>query len=221
MPNGVLLRTARNTPRKRPRQERSKATVDAILTAAAKVLHAEGVEGATTNRIAELAGVSIGSLYQYFPSKDALVAALIDAANQKWRETFEAKVVMLWKEDLAVAARALVGELFRGYQENIRLHQILQAHLPLVGRMEDVRRLREDIGAMVRAALESRREELVPKNLDLAVFIMVRTVDALADTTLHERPHLLANEELVDEVTDMVLCYLTSPRPPRKKRRAS
>jgi AcrR family transcriptional regulator len=59
------------TPRKLPQQDRSKVTVDAILTATAHILTQEGYDRTTTNRIAELAGVSIGSLYQYFPSKEA------------------------------------------------------------------------------------------------------------------------------------------------------
>jgi AcrR family transcriptional regulator len=66
----------RLSPRKRPVQRRSKETVRAILEAAAQVLEREGLEGATTDRIAERAGVSIGSLYQYFPSKQAIVLAL-------------------------------------------------------------------------------------------------------------------------------------------------
>jgi len=61
-----------------PQQDRSKVTVDAILTATARILTQEGYDRATTNRIAELAGVSIGSLYQYFPSKEALVTSLAE-----------------------------------------------------------------------------------------------------------------------------------------------
>jgi AcrR family transcriptional regulator len=64
-------------PRKRPKQARSAATVDAIVEAAARILEVEGFEGFTTNAIAQRAGVSIGSLYQYFPTKDAITRALI------------------------------------------------------------------------------------------------------------------------------------------------
>lgn len=69
-------REAPVAPRKKPRQARARATVDAILIAAAHSLKTEGFEHATTNRIAELAGVSIGSLYQYFPNKVSIVGAL-------------------------------------------------------------------------------------------------------------------------------------------------
>ncbi len=71
------------SPRKRPRQQRSTATVDAILDGAAHILERHGLEGFNTNAVAARAGVSIGSLYQYFPGKDAVMAALIrrDAQN--------------------------------------------------------------------------------------------------------------------------------------------
>jgi len=65
-------------PRKTPRQARSQATVEAILAAATRVLSRESLAGFNTNRVAEVAGVSVGSLYQYFPNKAALVVALID-----------------------------------------------------------------------------------------------------------------------------------------------
>ncbi len=64
-------------PRKSPVQARSAATVEAILEAAARILETEGLEGYTTNAIAKRAGVSVGSLYQYFPNKDAITAALV------------------------------------------------------------------------------------------------------------------------------------------------
>src|SRR6516225_3163389 len=69
---------AHTLPRKNAMQTRSKATVDAILEATARILVKDGYDHASTNRVAEAAGVSIGSLYQYFPSKEALVAALIE-----------------------------------------------------------------------------------------------------------------------------------------------
>lgn len=88
-----MSKTPTSTPRRAPRQARSKATVAAIREAAARVLVAEGYERATTNRIAEVAGVSIGTLYQYFDSRDAildalaedLLAAVISAANDAMR----------------------------------------------------------------------------------------------------------------------------------------
>lgn len=64
------------TPRKTPRQERSLRTVQRILDATARIFHEQGYAGATTNDIADEANLSIGSLYQYFPNKDAVLVAL-------------------------------------------------------------------------------------------------------------------------------------------------
>src|SRR3569833_4450963 len=70
-------------PRKDASQERSRATVAALVEATARILVREGFDKASTNRIAEVAGVSVGSLYQYFTSKEALVAAVIDRHNEE------------------------------------------------------------------------------------------------------------------------------------------
>jgi AcrR family transcriptional regulator len=71
-------RRSRLDPRKLPAQSRSTATVVAVLEAAARILERHGFERYTTNAIAERAGVSIGSFYQYFPNKDAVTVALIE-----------------------------------------------------------------------------------------------------------------------------------------------
>jgi len=71
-----MVRRPRTNPRKIASQERSRATVDALVEATARILIKEGYDRASTNKIAAVAGVSIGSLYQYFPSKEALVAAV-------------------------------------------------------------------------------------------------------------------------------------------------
>jgi AcrR family transcriptional regulator len=75
------------TPRKSPSQERSRATVEAVLIAAARILEDRGLGGFNTNAVAERAGVSIGSLYQYFPSKDAILAALMHRSLAQFSET--------------------------------------------------------------------------------------------------------------------------------------
>jgi AcrR family transcriptional regulator len=69
-------------PRKTPRQRRSAELVEAIYEGGARILETEGLAGLNTNRVAEVAGVSVGSLYQYFPSKDAIVAGLLQRSRQ-------------------------------------------------------------------------------------------------------------------------------------------
>jgi AcrR family transcriptional regulator len=78
MPGGIVTTKKRQSlkPRKIPQQSRAGQTVAAILEAAARILESKGIEGLNTNIVAQRAGVSIGSLYQYFPGKDALIVAL-------------------------------------------------------------------------------------------------------------------------------------------------
>jgi AcrR family transcriptional regulator len=78
-----MARKPLTNPRKQASQVRSRATVDALIEATARILVSEGFDRSSTNRIAEKAGVSIGSLYQYYPSKEGLVAAVIDRHNQE------------------------------------------------------------------------------------------------------------------------------------------
>ncbi|HWU64535.1 MAG TPA: TetR/AcrR family transcriptional regulator [Ensifer sp.] len=70
-------------PRKTPRQRRSADLVEAIYEGGARILETEGLAGLNTNRVAEVAGVSVGSLYQYFPSKEAIVAGLLRRSRQE------------------------------------------------------------------------------------------------------------------------------------------
>src|SRR5690349_24663898 len=78
----MMPRKALTSPRKYASQARSRAPVDALIDATARILVREGFDKASTNLIAEVAGVSVGSLYQYFPSKEALVAAVLERDQQ-------------------------------------------------------------------------------------------------------------------------------------------
>src|SRR5246127_2557699 len=98
----------RTVPRKMPKQQRSKETVDVILTATARILVKDGFDRASTNRIADAAGVSIGSLYQYFPSKEALVAALVEQHTSKMTHEIVGALEKVARLPLEAAVRAMV-----------------------------------------------------------------------------------------------------------------
>src|SRR5262245_9490004 len=92
-------------PRKHASQQRSRATVDALIEATARILVKEGFDSASTNRIAEQAGVSVGSLYQYFPSKEALVAAVIQRHQQELQRVARAVLPKVERQSLKQAMR--------------------------------------------------------------------------------------------------------------------
>jgi AcrR family transcriptional regulator len=203
------------SPRKSPRQQRSKVTVDAMLTAGARILAQEGLEAATTARIAEVAGVSIGTLYQYFPSKEAIVAALIDRYFADVEEQFTATLAGLSSAPTDLAVKELVRMLVRMVRTNAPLYGVLEVQSKALGKYSDERRTRDVIGAQVVAFLKSRRKGLRPKSLDAAIFLSVHVVDALVEATLIERPEFLATQEFEDELCDLVGRYLLADQSER------
>src|SRR5579863_7190768 len=112
-------------PRKLASQERSRATVDALLEATTRILIKEGYDRASTNRIAEVAGVSIGSLYQYFPSKEALVAAVIDRHSQEISAATRTALLQAATLPIEAAAREFVSVGIDGHRVNPKLHGVL------------------------------------------------------------------------------------------------
>jgi AcrR family transcriptional regulator len=101
--------------RKKPSQARSAWTVDLILQAAAQVLETRGEEALTTKTVAERAGVSIGTLYQYFPNRDAILVALADREAQRIAERMRALINRSASENAQDPGRSVIKTLIRSY----------------------------------------------------------------------------------------------------------
>lgn len=121
----------RARPRKQPRQARAQHTVDAIIEAAARILEDQGHGGFTTNAVAELAGVSIGTLYQYFPDKDALLGSLITRETSLLVAEAETAAAEISEQE---ALDAVIWAAVRHQTRRPRLARLLdfeEARLPL------------------------------------------------------------------------------------------
>ena len=116
--------------RREPKQRRSRQTVDAVLEAVQRVLKRHGAEAITTNRIAEAAGVSIGSLYQYFPDKRAIFTALYDRHVDDVRHVIERTMADCTSASLEDFTRELVEGLANVHTEDAELHEIVSAAVP-------------------------------------------------------------------------------------------
>ena len=201
-------------PRKRPLQERSRATVDAILTAATHVFSAQGYAGATTNKVAERAGVSIGSLYQYFPNKDALLAALIDA-HVREGETLLTKAAaegITAGEGLPSVVRRLVRAMVEFHARDRALHRVLFEEAPLP---RSVRRRIEEIEAQVTGLVAQylvRAAHPPPPDPALAAAIVVQTVEGLTHRLVVYGHDDVSVERWVEEISTLVVRYLAAPR---------
>ncbi|OJH38522.1 TetR/AcrR family transcriptional regulator [Cystobacter ferrugineus] len=212
----------RASPRKRPRQERSKATVEVILEAAAHVLVSSGYEGTTTKQVAERAGVSIGSLYQYFPSKEALVAMLVERLHQRVLGILADKLVPHPITDLAQEVRELVRSLVDVYGVNPELQRVLLEQAPRIGPLQVVQEIEARVEFLVQGVLSQNLEFERPRNLSLVVFIIIRALRSAVWAAVVERPELIGTPELVEELSALVLGYLRplerlAPGPERPK----
>ena len=201
----------RTNPRKTASQKRSRLTVDALLGATARILVREGFDKASTNRIAEVAGVSVGSLYQYFPSKEALVAALIDRHNQEVMHAVQGELTEAVNLPIEQAVRKLISVAVKAHRIDPKLHRVLAEQIPRVGKLENIETFNRQNYVLFANYLERRRDEIRAVDLELAAFVCVTSIEALTHTAVlhHKIVSDEATEALVEETTRLVVGYLT------------
>jgi AcrR family transcriptional regulator len=206
MPQRVAVKS-----RKEAVQGRSKATVEAILRATAHILVRGGYETMTTNRVAEDAGVSIGSLYQYFPNKEAIVSALIDRHLEDQMQWLRQAAMRAMTEPLEEAARTLIDGLIAAHRVDPELHRVFFEELPRMGGLKRVERLEAETLELVKTYLVARVPEVAKhRSLEVVAFLVVRAVEGAAHGAVLLRPDLLAAPTFVDEVVKLVVAYVTA-----------
>jgi AcrR family transcriptional regulator len=206
-----MARRPLTNPRKQASQERSRATVDALIEATARILVREGFDRASTNRIAQQAGVSIGSLYQYYPSKEALVAAVIEHHNGELMQVVRAALAEVAALPIEHAMRKIVGAAIEAHRIDPQLHRVLAEQIPRTGRLERVEAFNREYYALFMDYLEGHKAKLRTADLGLAAFVCVTSIEALTHTAVLHRSEMLSDEAvetLVDEVTRLVVRYL-------------
>jgi len=203
-----MQRQARTSPRKRPIQERSRATVDSILQATARVLVKHGFDGLTTNLVAQTAGVSVGSLYQYFPNKSALVAALIEQHVDRMTSLCLAELGRVAQLPVAEAIRSVIEVMIRAHAVQPELHRVLTEQVPRVGRMAKLREIEVLVERVVAGLLAARKAELAIEDPEMAAFVLVSAIEAITHRAALLSPELFHDPRLVDETCAMVRRYL-------------
>jgi AcrR family transcriptional regulator len=203
-------------PRKLPQQERSRMTVEAILEATTHILTEEGYDKANTNCIAERAGISIGSLYQYFPNKESLMAVLMEQHSNEIAVLVESKLKDLFDEPPETVIPALVEVVIAAHALNPRLHQVLNEEIPRSGRLQQMQKADKRITESIWAYLvrwsdsphQRLRQRIHPQNLEMTVFILSRTVESLCHSAVIEHPGFVSNSQFKQEVSNLLLLYL-------------
>ena len=201
------MRKRKLSPRKTPRQDRSRATVDAVLEATTDILIREGYAKLTTNRIADRAGVNIASLYQYFPGKEAIVAELRRRHGADQRTALR-QVLADHTGDLESTIRALVSIGVAGHAQAPRLHRVFTEEMPALG-FRDVAAVDAPIVEAMRRFLQAANADV--RDMDLALWMISTASGAVLHRAAVERPEDLSSGVIADELVTLLCRYLKKP----------
>ena len=200
-----MTRVLDRTSRKAPVQDRSRDTVRRILDAAAQVLKERGYDGASTNRIAAAAGISPGSLYQYFPNKDAILTVVVAEYAEQYMDYMSCKLNESLRSDpaavLSEAVRAQVDALL----ERREILQMISGQLPgysVAKVLKPVDALYTNIISGYAGALP---DQTVGMDVGAATWILVRLLDTAIRYVVEEPP--IAKDVFIKEMTRLVMSH--------------
>jgi len=199
------MRTRKLSPRKTPRQERSRATVEALLEATTDILSSEGSAKLTTNRIAERAGVNIASLYQYFPNKEAILVELRRRHGDEQRAGLRRLLDESRGGSLESTMRSLVALGVAGHAREPKLHQALTEELPAL-RHREIAEIDAPLFEATRRFLRSAG--VADRDLDLTLWMLSTVGGAVLHRAAVERPGDLSSGAITEELVRLLCRYL-------------
>ncbi len=197
-------------PRKQPRQQRARATVDAILRASAELFANAGYAGTTTNKIAARAGVSVGSLYQYFPGKDAILSTLFQQHHAEMTASVHGSLALLADPSVPLhdAFAELLERMVAVHEQDPDLVMALsEENLHLAGahkHHEDEERRFVAITAEILAG----RPDVRAGDHKAMAHLLVEATGHLVRWLVHDAPPEVDRRQAVDELTLLLSRYL-------------
>jgi AcrR family transcriptional regulator len=205
------LTKTRGEPRVIPRRTAGRNIVDAILQSAVDVLSRDGFQRLTTNRIARFAGVSIGSVYQYFPDKHAIIAAIGRELEQKALRLFRTAIAESSARPIADVSREIVAGLSHESFGKQAVRRAILKQVPRAWLEEASQRVDAAVTAEL-AKLLTSRTDVRAGDPELMAFVVVHAVEAVLEAAVLRRPELLTDEAFVNEVTALSVNYLQRSR---------
>jgi AcrR family transcriptional regulator len=192
---------------RRPKQRRARQTVEAILDAVARVLKRDGLKAVTTNRIAEAAGVSIGSVYQYFPDKQAIFVALHRRHIDEIDRLVATTLVENANARLEDLLRSMIEAITDAHTTDPELYEMMFSEVP--HRAEGTKDFTVRFHGAFRLALAARADELGRgRDLDKLVFVVTHMVESLSHGAALRRPPGLSLTDAKEEAVRAIMAYL-------------
>jgi AcrR family transcriptional regulator len=203
----MTSKAAKTSVRRRPKQRRARQTVEAVLDAVIRLLKREGSGAITTNRIAEVAGVSIGSVYQYFPDKRAIFTALHQRHVDQIDRMVQTKLVEHAASSIEELVRAMVEAMVEVHATDPELYELLMTEVP--HRADGTRDFAVRLHGAFLLAISSRAHELKKgRDLNNVVFVVTHMVEALCHGAVLRRPARMSLKDAKEEVVRAILAYL-------------
>lgn len=199
------MKSERAYTRREPKQRRSRQTVEAVLDAVRRVLRRHGAEGITTNRVAEAAGISIGSLYQYFPEKQAIFMALHDRHVDEVRHMIARTMTECASASLEEFTRELVEGLANVHSEDAELHEIVSVAVP--GSADGFKRALQ--ATFEQVISPTKQERYSSEEAERMLFVLPHMVEAVVHGAAHQK-QVISRERAKDEAIRTVGVYLNS-----------
>ncbi|WP_436700089.1 TetR/AcrR family transcriptional regulator [Nocardioides sp. BYT-33-1] len=194
--------------RKAPQQARSREMVERIVAAGRAVLVERGYDAFSTNRVATAAGVSPGSLYQYFPDKAAILDVVIDRYWEEVAERVAASLADRIGEFGPAMVRDTADALVTALEADRELLRVVAEELPVQRSRERRAALERRVRELVATYLAARPDTSHRPHAAVAAWVVVLAVEALAMRWVLDQPALVTREQLLDEMLALVGGYL-------------
>jgi AcrR family transcriptional regulator len=194
---------------KKPKQGRSKALVEAIFEATVRILPKVGSRGITTKKIADLAGVSIGSLYQYFPNKESVLSAVMDTVMKGKFAEFQKKIDEVSDKSIEESTNAIVDftlDLFLAEKEKVREIFMLA---PELGKVPGILKLRQSVVERFSEEMKKHHPGRTREEYLRVSFIAVNSVMGVVQTMLYDVNQNYSVHELSAELKVMLNAYFS------------
>lgn len=189
--------------RKMPLQDRSKITVRRILDAAASVLEERGYPGASTNQIAAAAGISPGSLYQYFPNKDAILSTLVGEYTQQLLEGVLARLREVTMYSPAVSVSTAINAQIDSMLERPEILRVACQQSPHSHSVDVLAPLETAMANTIRAYAIALPSPPPDVDVEAATWLIVQLLGTTVRYVVDQPP--ISKDSLVNELTRMVL----------------
>ena len=203
-----------DSKRRTPQRIGSAATVEAIYEATARILQARGRGGLNTNLIAETAGVSVGTLYGYFPNQESILLEMARREMDSLRDRVGAALLDDRSEEPDPVRRA-IRALVKGYGRRGKARRILMETLFAAGGSDEMARPVYEIADLMLRHQDRVLPEGAAMPSDVGLFIITRAIDGVIRTATYEAVPFLESREFEDELLRLVKGYLAPPIPGR------